>query len=445
MNRFLASSDFRLVSTLRRVHQRTVSAEQVVDECLERIARLEPQLHAWVRWDRDQALATARELDSRRNAGESPGGLWGIPLGIKDLFDVAGTPTGCGFGPWETGDVCREDGPLVRRLRGAGGIVLGKTVTTQFACFDPPPTRNPWNLERTPGGSSSGSAVAVAAGMCLGALGSQTGGSIIRPAAFCGIAGYKPSWGRLPVEGVFPAAASLDVPGPMARSVHDLWILEGVLSQADTPEVIARLEARGTRPERVGILRGRFAEVASADCLDVFERAMSRLSRAGLATADCPLPASFDTVLENHRTVMLTEIAAGHAERFREGRMHYLPRMAALIEEGSQRRGVEYILARQHQRDFSRDMDRLLEDWEVLACPATPGGAPGPETTGDPTFNSPFSYCGLPAVTVPMGLDSDGLPLGLQLIGRRNGDRELLLAALWCEAVLGPVDSSRTG
>jgi Asp-tRNA(Asn)/Glu-tRNA(Gln) amidotransferase A subunit family amidase len=231
----------------------------------------------------------------------------------------------------------------------------------------------------------------------------------------------------------------------MARSVHDLWILEGVLSQADTPEVIARLEARGTRPERVGILRGRFAEVASADCLDVFERAMSRLSRAGLATADCPLPASFDTVLENHRTVMLTEIAAGHAERFREGRMHYLPRMAALIEEGSQRRGVEYILARQHQRDFSRDMDRLLEDWEVLACPATPGGAPGPETTGDPTFNSPFSYCGLPAVTVPMGLDSDGLPLGLQLIGRRNGDRELLLAALWCEAVLGPVDSSRTG
>ena len=157
MNPHLASPEFRLVSTLRRIHEQGVAAEQVVDECLERIEKLDPQLHAWVRWDRDQSLAEARELDRRRTSGEAPAVLCGIPLGIKDLFDVVGTPTGCGFGPWETADACREDGPLVRRLRRAGGVVLGKTVTTQFACFDPPPTRNPWNLERTPGGSSSGS------------------------------------------------------------------------------------------------------------------------------------------------------------------------------------------------------------------------------------------------------------------------------------------------
>ncbi len=439
MNPFLAGPQFRLVSSVRRIHDQGIPAEQVIDECLERIARLDSELHAWVGWDRNNSLTAARELDMRRKAGEAPGVLWGIPLGIKDLFDVAGMPTGCGFGPWETGEPSRDDGPLVQRLRRAGGVVLGKTVTTQFACFDPPPTRNPWNLGRTPGGSSSGSAVAVAAGMCLGALGSQTGGSIIRPAAFCGIAGYKPSWGRFPVEGVFPAAPSLDVPGPMAGGVHDLWVLEGVLSEAGAPELRIRLEAEGTRPGRLGILGGRFAQVAAADCAALFEQTLSRLSRAGLFVADCPLPASFDTVLENHRTVMLTEIAAGHVQRFRDLRPHYLPRMSALIEEGSQRRGVDYVLARQHQREFSQDMDRLFEECDILACPATPGGAPGPETTGDPTFNSPFSYCGLPAVTIPMGLDSDGLPLGLQLIGRRNGDRELLLAALWCEAVLGPL------
>ncbi len=167
---------------------------------------------------------------------------------------------------------------------------------------------------------------------------------------------------------------------------------------------------------------------------------MGRLSQAGVAVAECPLPPSFDTVLENHRTVMLTEIAAEHRERYRDLRPHYLPRMAGLIEEGSQLRGVDYVVARQHQHALSQEMDRLLETWGVVACPATPGGAPGPDTTGDPTFNSPFSYCGLPAVTLPMGLDAKGLPLGLQLIGRRNGDRELLLAALWCETVLGPLE-----
>lgn len=444
MNSFLAGGELSLVSTLRRIHSREVSAEQVTEGCLERIANCEPQLHAWVRCGREQSLATARQLDARRNAGEALQGLWGIPLGIKDLFDVVGTPTGCGFGPWESGEACREEGPLVHRLRRAGGVVLGKTITTQFACFDPPPTRNPWNLDRTPGGSSSGSAVAVATGMCLGALGSQTGGSIIRPAAYCGIAGYKPSWGWLSVEGVFPAAPSLDVPGPMARCVHDLWILEGVLSQAETSEVLGRLFAQGRRPERMGRLRGRFAQVASSDCWEVFEKTLGRLAQASLAVADCPLPAGFDTVLENHRSVMLTEIAAGHQERFRDLRPHYLPRMAGLIEEGSQLRGVDYVRARQHQRELSQEMDRLLETWEILACPATPGGAPGPETTGDPTFNSPFSYCGLPAVTLPMGLDAQGLPLGLQLIGRHHGDRELLLAALWCESVLGPLAPSGT-
>ena len=439
MNTPLAQSDRTLVEVLRKTVSGRRSAQDVISECLNRIEQLEPHLQAWVHLDSEQALATACELDSRIQRGEPCGGLWGVPMGIKDLYDVAGSPTGCGFAPWEAGLPCTQDGPLIERIRRAGGILLGKTVTTQFACFDPPATRNPWNRSRTPGGSSSGSAVGVASGMCFAAMGSQTGGSIIRPASFCGIAGYKPSWGRFPVTGLFPASPSLDVPGPMARCVHDLWVLEGVLSGVNDREVLSRLESVGRPLGRLGILKGRFERVASPDCWTVFEKTVDRLSTTGVDVFECSLPGLFDTVVENHRTVMITEISAGHENRLHQSPGEYRPRMAGLVREGSAIRGVDYIRAREHQHALSSEMDRLLETAGVVACPSTPGGAPGSDTTGDPTFNSPFSYCGLPAVTLPMGLDSDGLPLGLQLIAARGNDRELLQAALWCERQLGQV------
>ena len=439
MTPLVASPEQTLVAVLRQMVSGKRSAEAVISDSLARIEQVEPRLKAWVHLDRELALAAAREWDSRFQKGEPPAGLQGIPLGIKDLFDVAGSPTGCGFAPWECSSPCPQDGPLVAHLRRAGGILLGKTVTTQFACFDPPETVNPWNPSRTPGGSSSGSAAAVASGMCLAALGSQTGGSIIRPASFCGIAGYKPSWGRFPVMGVFPAAPSLDVPGPMARCVHDLWLLEGVLSGADNRDTLSRLEDEGRPLTRLGILRGRFERVAAPDCWMVFEQTVERMSQSGVAVSDCPLPVLFETVVENHRTVMITEISANHECRLQQSPGDYLPRMAGLVREGCAVRGVDYVRAKEHQRALSADMERMLADGRVVACPATPGGAPGIDTTGDPTFNSPFSYCGLPAVTLPMGLDSGGLPLGLQLVAGRGKDRDLLQAALWCERLLGRV------
>src|SRR5579872_5026359 len=205
----------------------------VVEDCLAQIEAWEPRVHAWVSVDRTGALARARELDRELEDGKCRGPLHGIPVGIKDLVDIAGWPTLAGTS-WLPNTPAASDAPIVARLRAAGAIILGKTVTTQFACFDPPPTRNPWNLDRTPGGSSSGSAAAVATGMCLGAIGSQTGGSITRPASFCGVAGCKPTFGTVPLDGVYPLAASLDHPGPLARTVDDLaTVLAAIVDPAD--------------------------------------------------------------------------------------------------------------------------------------------------------------------------------------------------------------------
>src|SRR5262245_34558169 len=277
--------------TLRRRERTCVS---VVEQCLAQIDAWESKVHAWVSIDRDGALARARELDRDLAEGKVRGPLHGIPLGIKDLFDVAGWPTLAGA-PWLQSAPAAADAPVIARLRKAGAIILGKTVTTQFACFDPPETRNPWNLERTPGGSSSGSAAAVATGMCLGALGSQTGGSITRPASYCGVAGCKPTFGLVPLEGVYPLAASLDHPGPIARSVGDAALLLEVMAEQPigypTP----------CDPPRLGRLRGMFAGRAEETSAAVFEQALMRLASAGATVRDATLPAAFDNVLDCHR------------------------------------------------------------------------------------------------------------------------------------------------
>ncbi|HWA97397.1 MAG TPA: amidase, partial [Pirellulales bacterium] len=206
-----------------------LSPLDLVDRCLERIERFEPRVHAWVMVDAEGARREARRLADELAAGNERGPLHGIPIGIKDIIDVAGWPTRAGS-PIRAGHVAARDAELVANLRRAGAIILGKTVTTEFAGFDPPPTHNPWNLKRTPGGSSSGSAAAVATGMCLAAVGTQTGGSITRPASFCGIAGCKPAHGMVSVDGVVPFAPTLDHPGPMARAVDDLRVMLEAMS-----------------------------------------------------------------------------------------------------------------------------------------------------------------------------------------------------------------------
>src|SRR5262245_48910391 len=214
------------------------SPVEVLDECLARIDQLEGRVRAWVLVDKEGARAHAERLTRELKQGHYRGLLHGIPLGIKDIFDVFDWPTACGSRLWKQ-SIARQDSTCVRRWREAGAVFIGKTVTTQYASFDPPPTRNPWRADRTPGGSSSGSAAAVACGMCLGAIASQTGGSITRPAAHCGVAAIKPTWGRVSCHGVMPLAPSMDHPGPMAACVRDVAILLQALAGADPLDPIS--------------------------------------------------------------------------------------------------------------------------------------------------------------------------------------------------------------
>ena len=414
-----------IAGTSRAIHDRQRTSTSVVEQCLAQIDAWEPRVGAWVRLDREGALAEARQRDGELAEGKWRGPLHGIPLGIKDLFDIAGWPTLAGA-PWLARPAAVDDCPAVARLRAAGAIILGKTVTTQFACFDPPATRNPWNLERTPGGSSSGSAAAVATGMCLGAIGSQTGGSITRPASFCGVSGCKPSFGLVPLAGVFPLAPSMDHAGPIARTVEDLSLLLEVVSES------AMKSAPPAAPPRLGRLRGLFADRAERQSLEVFDRALDRLSQAGATVVEVLLPKSFDNVLDCHRVIISYEAAAQHQQLFEQHSRNYLPSVRGLIEEGLRVPVERYNQCRQSQGALLRDVVAAMEEVDALICPATVGPAPTPETTGDPAFNAPWSYTGQPTVSIPIGLSRDGLPLSFQFVGRMDEDAALLSVAGWC-------------
>ncbi|MFN0054198.1 MAG: amidase [Planctomycetales bacterium] len=405
------------------------TAASLLESCLQKIERWEGEVQAWVSVDRPGARRQAEERDAELAAGRDRGPLHGIPLGIKDLIDLAGFPTGAGSALLSQ-QVVATDAPLVSRLRQAGAVILGKTVTTQFACFDPPPTRNPWNLQRTPGGSSSGSAAAVATGMCLGAIGSQTGGSITRPASFCGVAGCKPTYGTIPVQGVYPVAKSLDHPGPIARCVGDLAILLETLAGS------APLPRQPAAPPRVGRLHGLFDERALPAARDALDRTVRLLAAQGAAVCEATLPASFADLLRSHRTIMLYELYQVHGERFAAHPGDYLPGMTGLIHEAAQVAPAAYAAARAHQSQLGREIVDSFASADVLVCPATIGPAPDPTTTGDPSFNSPWSFTGLPTVSFPIGQSTEGLPLGIQIVARSHDEGGLFRAALWCERIV---------
>jgi aspartyl-tRNA(Asn)/glutamyl-tRNA(Gln) amidotransferase subunit A len=422
-----------------------LSPLELLDACLGGIDRHEGRVHAWVFVDREAAQAQAAALADELRLGRSRGPLHGIPVGIKDIFDVFDWPTAAGSRLWQH-SVARHDATAVRRLRQAGAVFLGKTVTTPYASFDPPPTRNPYDAARTPGGSSSGSAAALACGMCLGALGSQTGGSITRPAAFCGAAGCKPTFGRVSTYGVVPLAPSMDHIGPLARCVRDLAVLLQTVAGADpydpgcsgrpVPDWSAAL--RGPlRPPRLGRLRGLFESRAELATLRLLEQACERWRARGAEVVDVALPAGFGEVPERHRVVMAVEAAAYHAERLRRHPDDYGPRIAALLEEGLACPAPEYARCKAHQEQMRREVLPCLEEVDALLTPATPGPAPDAATTGDPVFNAPWSYLGFPTVCFPGGASPEGLPLGIQLGGRPWGEGELFAAAAWCEDTLG--------
>jgi aspartyl-tRNA(Asn)/glutamyl-tRNA(Gln) amidotransferase subunit A len=426
------------------IRERSLSPVDLLETCLQRIEQVEPRVRAWVFVDRDGARAEAKRCADEVRRGQWRGPLHGVPLGIKDIIDVFDWPTAAGSRLWAN-SIARQDATVVRRLRAAGAVFVGKTVTTQYASFDPPPTRNPWNLSRTPGGSSSGSAAAVSAGMCLGTLGTQTGGSITRPASFCGVPSCKPTHGRVSCHGVVPLAHSMDHPGPMARCVADLAILlqtiagpdpmDAACSELPVPDYAARLGSES--PPRLARPRGFFSERADTAMTAHLEQLTAALRAKGASVTDVALPAEFAEVIERHRVVMGVEAAQFHQPRLRKHPEDYDPNITTLLNEGLDCPAPEYARCKEHQRRLRRSMAALLKDFDALLTPATKGPAPDAATTGDPVFNSPWSYTGLPTVAFPSGRSADGMPLAIQFVGQAFGETTLFAAAGWCEKSLG--------
>jgi aspartyl-tRNA(Asn)/glutamyl-tRNA(Gln) amidotransferase subunit A len=428
---------------------------ELLDQCLARVARYEPMVRAWVVLDRDGAREQAERLTAELKAGQNRGPLHGIPVGIKDIIDVFDLPTGCGSKLWAN-SYARRDATCVERLRQAGAVILGKTVTTAYASFDPPITRNPWNLDRTPGGSSSGSAAAVACGMCLGALASQTGGSITRPASYCGVYSLKPTYGRVSVDGVLPLAPSLDHVGVMANCVRDLAILFRTIAGADprdpgtgrsiVPDPFGERYTSPRDPE-IGVEHhwmcgtDDFFSTRSAPTVrEVFDATIRKLG-ADEPTADMigrlqpvSLPPGFAEIPDRHQTVMAVEAAAYHELRFRKRPDDYPPKIASLINLGLHTPAPEYARCKRHQEQLT---DELRARFRLLLVPATPGPAPFAESTGDPVFNSPWSYTGMPVVSLPVGWSPDGLPIAVQLVAKRGQEDDLFRTAAWVEQVVG--------
>lgn len=410
---------------------------------LHRIDAFEPDLQAWVTVDREAVISEARQREQERAAGI----MAGVPVGLKDIFYTAGVKT-TACSRIYADFVPDYDATCVARLKEAGAIILGKAVTTEFATSDPSPTRNPWNREHTPGGSSSGSSVAVATGMCPAALGSQTGGSTCRPAAYNGIVGLKPTYGRISRYGVVPVSWSLDTVGILVRTVTDAAILLQAMAGYDAndpgsaeepvPNYREEMERRAG-PPRLGLLKtGYFFDRATPEVRQHTEAIAGELSQAGAIVEELDLPDSFAAAPDVQRIIMNVECAAFHEKFFRHRAGEYGPRLRSSIEMGLLIPSVTYLQAQRLRREFRRDLTSLAERVDALLMPATPAPAPRDlDTTGDAAFQAPWTSAGLPTVVIPSGLSESGLPLGIQFAAPPFREGTLLSAARWCEQALG--------
>ena len=438
---------FRLTLSemVTQIQRGKLSPVTLMESLLQRIDTLEPLVQAWVTIDREGILKEARRQHNEIYRGKIRGPLHGIPIGLKDIIYTAGMKTTGGSKILEN-FVPDFDATAVDRLKKAGAIILGKTATTEFASADPAPTCNPWNPDHTPGGSSSGSAAAVSACMCPAALGSQTGGSVLRPAAFCGVVGLKPTYGRISRYGVLALSWTLDHVGVLTRSVADAAILLGVLAGADPKDPTASQEpvsdyareAQSLRkPPRLGLVRAFYREKSEESAWKHTEETLVLLQKAGARVEEVNMPASFSVVQDAHRIIMRTEGAAYHEKLYEKHKDQYRPRIRELVETGLLIPSTDYLRAQKIKRQFRREMEKVLQPFDCLYTPSTSSSAPRTlSTTGNPWFQAPWSFSGLPAISLPSGLDKEGLPLGIQLIGKPFAEGKLLAVARWCEKAL---------
>lgn len=412
----------------RRIAAGSITSEQLVRACLDRIAARDPEIGAWAYCDPQAAIAQARAVD---RAG-AKGLLAGVPVGFKDVIDTADMPSEYNS-PIYRGYRPRADAACVALVRKAGGIVLGKTVTTEFAWRVPAHTRNPLNPAHTPGGSSSGSAAAVADFMVPVAFGTQTGGSTIRPAAFCGIVGYKPSFGTINRAGLKPLAESLDTIGILARTVEDCALLAHAVSARPLPD----FAAESARAPRIGLCRTPRWRDASADTQTLLEESAEKLSRKGAAVREVDLPADFDRLYEDQVLIMNYEGAHALASE----RLHHAELLSDDLREtfaAAERTPREkYDEAMRHARRCGELLAGCFADCDVLLTPSAPGEAPaGIASAGSSLFNRTWTLLGVPCVTLPAARGTAGLPLGIQFVAANDEDQRVLLAAEWARRAL---------
>jgi Asp-tRNA(Asn)/Glu-tRNA(Gln) amidotransferase A subunit family amidase len=415
-----------------------ISSEALVAACLARIAKVDEGVQAWVHLEPSHAMKQAAEADLARRSGKALGPLHGVPVGVKDIFDTRDMPTEDGT-VLHAGRRPLSDAWAVTQLRNAGAIVLGKTVTTELAVYAPGKTLNPHDAERTPGGSSSGSAAAVAAHMVPLALGSQTNGSVIRPAAFCGVYGFKPSFGFISRHGVLRLSRSLDHIGVFARSIEDVALLAEVLMAFDPrdPDMVPRgpaylnktALARPPVTPRFAFVRTPHWDVAEADTSAAFAELAEAL---GNAVEEVVLPEPFNEAAAWHRTIMEADLAKNLAREYAQGKDRLSTVLREMIERGQSCLAVDYTRALERRDGLTRLLAPIFEEYDAILTPAAPGEAPlGLASTGDPIFATIWTLCGLPAITVPLLTGSNGMPMGVQLVAARGDDGRLLRTAHW--------------
>ena len=423
----------------RKIREGLLTSEELVRGCLERIRATESTVQAWAYLDEDHALEQARAADEARRSQQGVGPLNGIPVGIKDIIDTADMPTQNGTVLHE-GRTPASDATAVSMLRSAGAVILGKTVTTECAYYAPGKTRNPWNPEHTPGGSSSGSAAAVAAQMVPLALGSQTNGSVIRPAAFCGAFGFKPTHGLIPRTGILKLSRALDHVGFFSRSLDDLALLGETLVGYDAGDPDTRprgripftqvLNEEPPIPPMLAFIKTPPWERATDECKEAFAELVDAL---GDRVEEIELIPSAADAWDWHKLIMEADMASNLEREWQHGRDKLSPQLRGLMERGREVRVIDYQRALRGAERVVESLDDLFtERYDAILTPAAPGAAPkGLSATGDPAFCTLWTLCGMPAVSLPLLRNEGGLPIGVQLVGRRNYDARLLRTARW--------------
>jgi Asp-tRNA(Asn)/Glu-tRNA(Gln) amidotransferase A subunit family amidase len=421
----------------RAIRDGAISSVQLVEACLARIRDLEPKVQAWQFLDEAHALAQARARDADRSEGRATGALHGVPVGIKDIIDTADMPTEDGT-VLHAGRTPDRDAAVVAMLRAAGAVIIGKTVTTECATYTPGKTRNPHDIERTPGGSSSGSAAAVAASMVPLAIGTQTNGSVIRPASFCGVYGFKPTHGLVSRQGILKLSRTLDTVGVFARTLEDVALIAEQIAGYDERDLDTRPRAKPTF-QRTLLEEPPFAPRFAFVKTPMWQRADASTAEAFAELTDAlgaqcevrGLPESLNDAWDGLRTIMEAEMAFNLDLEWERGRASLSAPLREQLTRGREHRALDYQKAVARIALLNQGFDELFQNFDAILTPSAPGEAPPLATTGDPAFCSLWSLCGMPAINLPLMTGPAGLPLGVQLVGRREADARLLRSARW--------------